>query len=201
MAWRDTLNYFAADARGEALPERHLATIDPPTVEYRRSDGRRKIKGLSTAQRAAAMRRFRGQPDAESVALQGMIAQRRAEAGLDQAGQPGAQKRVSDLAARKQQLMKSGWSSTQADQVIEKEEAAKRQKSEAEVKSFEPVVEGTRTINRSSPLAKLPPGELERTDDLPRVKTSPKMSSAWFSERLKKGRQRAAMDAGPPVNY
>lgn len=199
MAWRDTLNYYAADSRGEALPERHLSNIDPPTVEYRRSDGRRKIKGFTTAQRAATMRQYRGQPSAESVALQGMLAERRKAAGLDATGQPGAEKRVSDMASRKQQLMKSGWSSTQADQIIEKEEGVKRQKVEAEVKSFEPVVEGARTINRSAPLAKLPQVELRRQrGDAPSITPAPKFSSTWFSDRIKKGRQRADMDAGPP---
>lgn len=191
--YRQTRDYYAAEARGEALPERHLPDIDRPAVEYRR-DGRRKIKGFTTAQRAASMRRFRGQEPAETTALRSLLSQRRAQAGLPQSGQPTAQERVTKAADRKQQLMKSGWSPAQADDVMAKEDAAKESKTQSMVDNFSAVEEGTRTLNRNSPLAKLPPGEMERQPgEVYRKPGAPKQeySKTWFQDRLMAGRKLA----------
>jgi hypothetical protein len=87
--------------------------------------------------------------------------------------------------------MKAGWSPTQADKVMADEDAEKERKVQKQADDFTPVEQSTRTINRNSPLARLPAGEMERQRGEVYKKPKEEYSKTWFTDRLAAARRRA----------
>lgn len=126
--WQQRLNQFAAENRGDALPERNIEDFQPgrPAPRYN-GRGQRKIMGYTNAQRSQTMRAYRGQPTVESAAMGEALKARRAQANLPPNGQETNAQTVTQALTRKQKLIREGYSSSDADRFIEQQDAKRSQ--------------------------------------------------------------------------
>jgi hypothetical protein len=191
--WKQTLDYYAAENRGESLPEAHLEDADFTGENHANRRGR--IQGFTTAQRAETMRAYRNKPSVQQEAIRQALARARQRRSLPAEGPPSHGQGVTILLNRKQNLVKAGYSATDADARIEDEDSREQRVREYRRKGYnqqyaETYADQPRAVRKQGNDMSVK----READGFVPVKEKgqrPDANANWFTDRLKKGRELA----------